>query len=208
MSKELSHKEITDYFRSNIYEAISSYNAWKMLSYSKSNKVVSDDMAKRYLEIQNYHPGFFATAERAFLVDFVIMSLHPFDHRDDSYSLYKINKEDTEDFINNNESVVAALRNLRNKLFAHRDADINNTKNLIIPSVVNQNKYFENLIDFYNKLTSVVDESSTNFVNAKEIKLDIENLFMNLYRGEAIRKKQIDIEWLWEKDNKKASDIL
>ena len=31
---------------------------------------------------------------------------------------------------------------------------------------------------------------------------------MNLYRGEAMRKKEIDIEWVWEKNNKKASDII
>lgn len=69
-------------------------------------------------------------------------------------------------------------------------------------------KFFEDLINLYNKLTSAVDGSATTFQNAVEIKRDIELLFMNLYRGEMMRKKEIDIEWTWEKDSKKASDLL
>jgi len=207
MSKNSAHKEITDYFRSNIFEAFSAYNGWKMIFLSKSKGVVSNEMAERYVEIQKYHPQFFSLTERAFLVDFVLLILHSFDKRDDSFSLYKVNEKETEDFVENNKVVISKLKALRNKIFAHRDI-YTNANDYQIPSAIDLDKFFDNLIIFYNKLTSKVDDSSTNFSNAKEIKQQIEFLFMNLYRGETMRKKEIDIKWKWTENNKKASDIL
>ena len=207
MSEEPTYKQITDYFRSNIFEALSAYNGWKMLFLSKSKGVVSSEMAERYVEIQKYHPEFFTLTERAFLVDFVLLVLHSFDKRDDSFSLYKVNEKETEDFVKNNKVVIDKLKALRNKIFAHKDI-YTNASEYQIPSVIDLDKFFDNLIVFYNKLTSVVDDSSTGFSNAKEIKQQIEFLFMNLYRGETMRKKEIDIKWKWAEDNKKASDIL
>lgn len=202
-----TNKEIIDYFRSNIFEAISAYNGWKIIAYSKSKGVVSNEMAERYVEIQKYHPEFFITAERAFLINFVILSLHSFDPRDDSYSLYQVDKKETDIFVQNNNKVITDLRILRNKLFAHRDinAIINRYK---IPSIIDLDQFFKNLVEFYNKLSHQTEKSATVFSNAEEIKRQIELLFMNLYRGEAVRKREIDIKWLWEENDKKASDIL
>ena len=53
-----------------------------------------------------------------------------------------------------------------------------------------------------------MDQSLTLFDGAEEIKRTVELLFMNLYRGENVRLKEIDIEWTWEKDDKKISDII
>lgn len=203
----MNNKEITDYFRSNIFEAFSAYNGWKMLFLSRSKEVVSSEMAERYVEIQKYHPQFFSLTERAFLVNFVLLTLHSFDKRGDSFSLYKVNEKETDDFVENNKAVISKLKALRNKIFAHRDI-YTSASEYQIPSVIDLDKFFDNLIIFYNKLTSGVDDSSTNFSNAKEIKQQIELLFMNLYRGEAMRKKEIDIKWKWLENNKKASDIL
>jgi len=200
-------KEIIDYFRSNIFEAISAYNGWKMIAYSKSKGVVSSKMAERYVEIQKYHSEFFITTERAFLINFVILSLHSFDPRDDSYSLYQVDKKETEIFVQNNNKVITDLRALRNKLFAHKDINAS-TSQYKIPSPIDLDQFFKNLVEFYNKLSHQVDRSSTIFSNAEEIKRHIELLFMNLYRGEAVRKREIDVKWLWEENNKKASDIL
>lgn len=201
-------KQITDYFRSNIFEALSFYTAWKMLSHSKSKGVVSEKMAQRYVEIQNYHPQFFVSTERAFFISTIILILQPFDRHNDSHSLYKIDKDATEAFVFQNESVLDALRTLRNKVFAHRDSNLITTTNLIFPSVINMDKFFENLIEFYNKFTAIIDDSTTIFKNAVEIKYDIERLFMNLYRGETMRKKETEVEWDWPQDLKNASDIL
>lgn len=203
----MSNKEITDYFRSNIFEAFSAYNGWKMLFLSKSKGVVSNETAERYVEIQKYHPQFFSLTERAFLIDFVLLILHSFDKRNDSFSLYKINEKETDDFVKNNKMIISKLKALRNKIFAHKDI-YTDARDYQIPSAIDLDNFFDNLIIFYNKLTSCVDDSSTIFSNAKEIKQQIELLFMNLYRGEAMRKKEIDIEWKWQKNNKKASDII
>jgi hypothetical protein len=200
-------KEIIDYFRSNIYEAISAYSGWKMVAYSKSKGVVSNEMAERYVEIQNYHSEFFIVAERSFLINFVILSLHSFDPRNDTYSLYRVDRKKTEFFVRNNDNVINDLRILRNKLFAHKDINAT-TSQYKIPPVIDLDQFFKNLVEFYNKLSEQVDRSSTIFSNADEIKRHIELLFMNIYRGEAVRKKEIDIEWLWDKSNGKASDIL
>lgn len=201
------HKKITDYFRSNIFEAFSAYNGWKIIFLSRSPSAVSSEMAERYLEIQRYHPQFFYLTERAFLVNFVLLILHPFDRREDSFSLYKVNEKQTEDFVKNNNVVIQKLKALRHKVFAHKDIHTD-ASDYEIPSVIDLDDFFDKLIIFYNKLTSSVDDSSTIFSNAKEIKQQIELLFMNLYRGEAMRKKEIDIEWKWRKNNKKASDII
>ena len=60
---------------------------------------------------------------------------------------------------------------------------------------------------FYNELTAVIDDSSTIFSNAEEIKHDMEYLFMNLYRGEHTRKLTDDMKWSWEESKEKVSDI-
>lgn len=202
-----NNKKITDYFRSNIFESFSSYNGWKMIFLCRSKNVVSDEMAEKYIEIQRYHPQFFPLVERAFLVDFILMVLHPFDKRDDSFSLYKVNKEETENFVTENKTVIYKLKDIRHKMFAHRDIHAN-ASDYDIPSVIDLDDFFDKLIKFYNKLTSSVDDSSTIFSNAIAIKQQIELLFMNLYRGEAVRKKEIDIEWRWKQNDKKASDII
>lgn len=207
MEKNDEHKKIANYFRSNIFEAFSAYNAWKMIAFSKSNGIVSNEMAERYVEIQKYHANFFVIAERSFLINFVILILHSFDKRDDSYSLYKIDRAATDKFINDNQKVLDELKNLRNKLFAHRDNDVDLNK-YKIPSINDLDKLFQNLIVFYNKLTRTIDDSTTRFTSAEEIKRDIELLLQNIYRGETVRKLEIDIEWMWEKDDKKASNII
>jgi len=205
MSKNPTNKEITDYFRSNIFESFSAYNAWKMLFLCKSEKEFSKKMAERYVEILKYHKDFFITVERFCLAHFVVACLHSFDKDNNSYSLYKVDQKNTEVFVKNNKKVINDLRSLRNKVFAHKD--IREIK-LRIPSVKSLDKFFKNLMDFYNQLTNRLHSSRTMFDNAESVKRDIELLFMNLYRGEAVRKRENDIEWSWEKDNKKASDIL
>lgn len=205
--KSIDKKDIIKYFRSNIYESLSSYNAWKMICYSKSNQVVSNEMAERYVEIQKYHPEFFISAERAFLVSFILTILHSFDRRDDSLSLYKVDEKETEKFVNNNIETITALKKVRNKVFAHREI-MTDTSKYQVPSILELDSFFKNLIKFYNQLSKKIEDSSTMFDNAESIKRSIESLFMNLYRGETIRKKEIEIEWLWDKDKNKASELL
>lgn len=211
MSEEkLTKKEITDYFRSNIFESINAYSSWKMILGSRSSGMIPADMAERYVKIQTYHSDFFLGAERAFLFQFVIQILHSFDPRTDSVSLYQVDKNTTEKFVLENEKVIQALRDVRNKIFAHRDIKTNQEKlnEYKIPSMNDLDQFFKNLIDFYNSLTNITDRSHTAFDNAYNIKHDIENLFMNVQRGETIRIQEIDIKWMWSENNQKASDIL
>jgi hypothetical protein len=203
----MNKKEITDYFRSNIFEAFAGYTVWKMLSHSKSSDVVSKEMAEKYTEIQNYHVEFFSSVEKALLLSWVVLVLHPFDKRRDVHSFYKIDRSKTASFVSSHESVLDALFALRNYLFAHRNKDYL-SKNFILPSVVNMDNFFESLIQFFNELTLFTDQSATDFMFAKSAKYATENLFMNVYRGELMRRGEIDIRYSWEENNKKASDIL
>lgn len=207
MVKKPTPKEIIDYFRSNIFESISSYSAWKMICYSKFKDVVPENLANRYVKIQNFHSNFFIVAEHAFLVNFVIKILHSFDKRDDSLSLYKINKSKTEKFVKNNKKVLIKLKKVRCKIFAHRDLQASG-KSYKLSSVIEMDDFIKNLVDFYNEITSKTDNSSTTFMNAEKVIQDTELLFMNLERGEAVRKLEIDIKWMWDEDRKKASDVL
>ncbi len=197
---KINKKDIVDYFRSNLFESISAYNAWKMVVYSKSKEIFSEEMARRYLEIQKYHSSFFPLIERTFLSHFVLMSLHSFDKTNNSFSLYMVDELKTENFVKKNFNVISDLRNIRNKIFAHRDIE---RKKYKLPPLSDLNNFFENLKNFYNNLTRSVDSSLTRFENAEEIKYDIELLFMNLYRGESIRKKEICIKYDWEGNCKK-----
>ncbi|MBI3020061.1 MAG: hypothetical protein HYY60_01925 [Parcubacteria group bacterium] len=81
------------------------------------------------------------------------------------------------------------------------------TSKFAIPSINDLDHFFKNLMTFYNELTAVVDDSSTIFSNAEEIKHEMEYLFMNLYRGEHFRKLENEIEWSWEKSAEKVSDM-
>jgi hypothetical protein len=203
----MDKKEITDYFRSNIFEAYGAYLAWKMIFASKSTGMLPEEMAKRYVEIQSYHAEFFVSTERAFLINFVLLSLHPFDSYDSAFSLRKVDPKKTEEFIQKNKNVLDMLYALRNKIFAHRDTNAS-VSEYKIPSINDLDQHFKNLIQLYNELTMTVDGSSTVFSNAEDIKSDIEYLFMNLYRGEHARKHNIDIQYSWEESKNKASDIL
>lgn len=206
----MENKTITDHFRRNIFEAYSHYNAWKVIAYSKSKGVVSEKMAERYVQVQNYHSAFFSLSERAFLISFIMLVLHSFDKDDRSFSLWKIDSEKTELFSLQNESILTELSLVRNKLFAHSDIDPQSGTlvSYDVPSVERLDVFFKNLLDFYNTLSREVDQSLTLFDGAEEIKRTVELLFMNLYRGENVRLKEIDIEWTWEKDDKKISDII
>mgnify|MGYP001612763423 CR=1 FL=1 len=200
-------KATIEYFRSNIYEALAAYSGWKTIVYARYYDVVGKEMADKYARIENYHVNFFIAIEYSFLLNFVILLMHAFDTDDRSYSLYKVEKEKTEAFILNNKEVLDNLFLLRNKFFAHREININNiSKNeYTVPPVIKLDLFFENLIRFYNELSVVVDDSTTIFNNALEIKQDIERMFMNLYRGENIRKVDIDVKWLWEENDNKIS---
>jgi len=199
-------KEITDYFRSNIFESLVAYTGWKIIKSSKSNGIVSQEMAERYVGIQKDYPNFFSLTEQAFLMQFVMLSLHSFDSDTRSHSLYKVDKQKTMAFIQQNKKVLDMLFDLRNKLFAHKDA-ISGTGGFTIPSINDMDQFFKNLMLFYNELTAVIDDSSTIFSNAEEVKHDMEYLFMNLYRGEHSRKFEDDTKWSWEKSNEKVSDV-
>ncbi len=206
----MNNKTITDHFRGNIFEAYCHFNAWKTIACSKSPNIVSQKMADKYVEVQRYHRGFFSISEKAFLIAFVMLILHPFDKDERSLSLYKVNKEKTESFISDNKIILDELFLVRNKVFAHSDiGDEDSTiKNYSVPSVERLNLFFKNLIAFYNELCRETDKSFTYFDNAKDLKHDVEALFMNLYRGEHARLTEIDLEWDWKKNDKKISDVI
>lgn len=206
MTNVIDKKETTDYFRSNIFESLAAYTGWKIIKSSKSNGIVSQDMAERYVGIQKDYPNFFSLAEQAFLIQFVMLSLHSFDSDTRSHSLYKVDEKKTRTFIRQNKKVLGMLFDLRNKLFAHKDATLG-TSRFTISSINDLDQFFKNLMAFYNELTAIVDDSSTVFSNAEEIKHDMEYLFMNLYRGEHSRKFESDIEMSWEKSSEKISDV-
>ena len=113
-------------------------------------------------------------------------------------------------FVLENRQVIDSLRNVRNKIFAHRDIWLNqeSLKEFKIPSMIDTDQFFKNLIIFYNSLTNIVEGSLTMFDNVDDIKSDIEYLFMNIQRGETVRMEEINIEYNWLENRKKASDIL
>ena len=92
-------KEQLDYFRSSIFEAKSSYNAWKMIVFSKWYAYVGKDLAEKYVSIQKYHKNFFSIAERSFLFHWTVLILHCFDNRKDVFSLKRMAPKDYDKFI-------------------------------------------------------------------------------------------------------------
>ena len=177
-----------------------------MICYAKSSRIVGKELAENYVKIQNYHPNFFVMTERAYLITFVMLICHVFDDRLDSCSLNKVGEVECEKFVSQNEKIVKQLKKVRNKIFAHRDIGIN-SKDIKIPSIEKMDDFFSEIENLYNKISKKINNSTAIF-SALKIKDDIENLYMNLERGESIRKKEINIEWMWRKDSNKISDKI
>jgi hypothetical protein len=206
----MDKKSVTNHFRGNIFESLTYYTAWKTIAYSKAIPVVGKVMAEKYVEIQHIHAEFFTMSERACLISFIMLVLHPFDTDIRSFSLHKVDKSKTDNFIKNNREVLDALSLVRNKVFAHSDIDptTGTLKYYPVPSLDTLDQFYINLIDFYNELCREVDDSTTIFENAKNTKYEIESLFMNIERGESTRRKEIDIEYLWSAKGTRISDII
>jgi hypothetical protein len=204
MEKE---KLIIKYFLGNIFEAKSHYTEWKMIHHARSVGILSKEMAERYTEIQKQAGSFFTLTERACLVSFVIFISHIFDKRSDSMSLEKVDRKSYQDFYKDNKIVIDQLKKARDNIFAHRNIQID-PKEIIIPSIDDLDKFFSNLEKLYNSLSSKIDNSSAWFDNVEYLKREIELVYMNLERGETVRRKEIDIEWKWEKSSDKISDKI
>lgn len=190
---ENNNNEI-EYFRSNIYNARSSYEAWKMLFYARSGNVVGDEMSKKYTEIQNYHSDFFQIIERSLLTTFVILIAHVFEKRDDSLSLKRIDEKKYNDFYKNNKEVADDIMKIRHKIFAHKGKGADG---LLVPSIEKLDIFFDNVQNFYNELSSE-DNDSTTWFDYKHLKHTIESLYKNLCRGESMRLSEIDVEYSWD----------
>jgi len=201
-----TEKEIIRYFRNNIFEAYDSYCAWKMIYHVRSKDIVALEMAERYVSIQKQYHCFFISTERAHLIRFVTLACHPFDKRKDTLSLDKLDKKKTEEFEKNNKKVIESLLAVRHNVFAHRNEKIE--QGFDLPSINDLDEYFTNLFKFYNSITSEKEDSMTLFDGADDVKRDMENIYMNLERGEAARLKEIDIKLMWEENKKKGSDVL
>ena len=206
----MDKKEITDYFGGNIFSAYSAYTGWKAIFHARSVGVLREEMANRYVAIQQYHPQFFSLTQNSFLTSFILLVLHPFDKDPRSYSLFMIDEARTKQFMSDNKAMLDHLFMLRNKIFAHRDLDIDLSKKGVIeiPSIEALDAFFKNLMELYNELCQHTDKSFTVFDNAKDVKHDIEHLYMNLYRGENSRLNAIDIEYNWEQTPGKISDVI
>lgn len=198
--------DLLKYFRHNISESYNFYTIWKLLHYSVAPGFVGDEMAERYLEIQKQYPAFFKLTARSCLVSYVTLILHSFDKRKDSSSLYKIDRSSTEKFLEENQKIVEKLKIVRDRLFAHKSKSVLE-ESLEIPSIADLDNFYKNLSNYYNSLSSELEDSTTIFDNS-QVKSEIENLYMNLDRGETMRKKEIDIEWKWRKSACKASDNI
>lgn len=192
MSDEI--EKAADYFRSNIFEAKSAYIAWKMLAYSRAEKVVGRELAEKYTEIQNYHSSFFTITQKSLLITWVVLICHCFEKRSDSFSIEKIAKKQYISFFNDNKSLIEQLRSARSKLFAHRNKNIT-PSSIKIPSIDKMDQFWIKIEGLYNSITLDFDRSETRFDGAESIKTDIENLYANLYRGEAARLTEIDVEY-------------
>ena len=200
-------KNIIKYFLENIFEAKSHYTGWKMICHARSVGIVSKEMAERYVAIQKQAGSFFTLTDRAFLISFIMLICHVFDKRSDSMSLEKADKALYNKFFNENTKVIDALKKTRDNIFAHRNIKID-PKEIVIPSVDDLDSFFSNLEKLYNELSSKIADSSARFDNVDNLKREIELVYMNLDRGEMMRRKEIDIEWRWEKDPGRISNKI
>ncbi len=148
--------------------------------------------------------------ERTSLATFVICVLQSFDKDKQAHSFFKVDNNATEQFIKENKEVLDALKLSRDKVFAHRDIKKNTDEiKITIPAIDKLDDFFENLFVFYNQQTSKYLNSSTIFdMSTNDLLRDMELMFMNLTRGEMMRKTEIDMEWMWEKDSQKISDVF
>ncbi|MFZ2706590.1 MAG: hypothetical protein WAY88_00460 [Minisyncoccia bacterium] len=194
----------------SIFEAKSAYTIWKAISYSRSTAIVSEELVEKYVAAQNTAPAFFTMTERLGLVTFVISVLQPFDRDMRTHSFFKVDEAETKIFLKQNEEVLKALRLSRDKVFAHRDISGNTDYiKITIPGIDKLDTFFNNLFLFYNKLTSKHSASLAIFdTSTNDLLNEIERLFMNITRGEMVRKAEIDIKWGWDESSQKISHVF
>ena len=130
-----------------------------------------------------------------------------FDFNNKSFSLRKISPKETGKFLNEpaNKETFKKLRNVRNKLLAHREEKIESRD---IGNVESLDLFFGNVEYLYNKIKHNYDHSGVLFENTDEIKFDVENLFTNIERGETTRKSEMYVDRSWQENPKRISDIL
>lgn len=206
MVEELIKKQI-QYFRGNIIEAKMAYQSWKMIYHARAIPIVGQELADRYVKIQKYYPNFFITAERVYLMAYVMLLCHAFDDkRNDSYSLDKLGKAEYDEFMASvdNKSVVSQLKFARHKLFAHRDNKIN-PEDIKLPSLEILDNFFNAVEALYNKITARIEDSNTMFNNANDIKYEIERLYLDIERARAVPLIEVEIKQILDKNSGRIS---
>lgn len=194
----------------SIFEAKQAYTIWKVIAYSRSTSVVSEELAHKYVEIQKTAPAFFIITERACLVTFVLFILQPFDRDGRAYSLLKIDREKTNAFEIKHADVFQSLKIVRDKLFAHKDEVKSETDfKAELPPIEKLDAFLDELYGFYNSITHEIQNAATIFDASTDDLLDeIEGLFINIARGDEMRRAEIDKRWRWLENDKKMSTVF
>ncbi|HET8581342.1 MAG TPA: hypothetical protein VFL98_02660 [Candidatus Paceibacterota bacterium] len=207
MARELTDQErdsVIEYFRTNLFETLQAYTAWKMLWDAKKIGIVPEQMTHKYVSILNIHHNAFAIFEHASAFMWVTMLLHAFDSDHRAMSLLKIDADAMAALKEEYSSELEKLKTQRDQFFSHRDIDATLPQ---LPSIERTDELMRDLQGLYNKITKAHDSSSTIF-NQDDMKHDIENMYWNIERGENIRQKEIEVKWKYRESGSLISDII
>jgi len=186
-----------------LFAVRSAYLVWRELGLH-TNSRVDPEASKAYLGGINTHKGFFVPVINA-LDCYLPVELDTIINqsgKDSFQQLIKgmrgIGKDYQSEFlvlIKKHSDAIKKINTLRDKVYAHKDRKVNLSM-MTMPSVQQYDELFEDLQNFFNRITSDALDHSTWFFQDKdmEAQADTHLVMDNLLRGEAQRINEIDVE--------------
>ena len=192
------------YFRQNIAQAKLAYEVWKMTICALDAGLVGDYLAKKYKEIQEIYPLFFASIRYSSISSCILSLYHVFDPK--YVSMYKIDKDAMKKFYKENRTFIEKIEKWRHEIFAHKNDKFEKAQSDL--AVSEMDLFFENLEKFYNEITSKEENSHTLFEYGLDIRREVESLYQDIKRGRDFRISNSAIEYDFIQNNNIISKKL
>ena len=187
-----------------MHASYAAYQIWKWLEQSRNTNKDGIDKANDNVRLMNLQSGFFHSAIKGIFYVFVIDLCTFFDKQRPAVSIDKIinalnvgpeDKEKIEGIRKEQESNISKLKTLRDKTVAHSDFEFDpDTLGMVMYAETEE--LFKAVQEIFNLLSKNHDRSFWVWDHLDpQIKGEMEWLFENLKRGEAVRLKEIEDEY-------------
>jgi hypothetical protein len=151
----------------------------------EENNLNQKDLAEDHVKSINKYNSLFRVLERSLFDNWVLSFYSVLDKRKDTASFLNKNKKEVEDFILKNKNIIESLKKQRHNFIAHNNKTLNR-ENFIMPSILDTDKYIEDLRLLLNSF--LPKDREIIFDNLKYIENNTEQLFNDIYKLQKIEQ--------------------